>query len=545
MSDANHVSSSPSQLTTPVMGTMNLSSQPHLVSLVLQSKKALQHGEFLCTKAHSASNASAQASVDVLALDAKVRWIVEAVVEQLQLAANVAKTIEEKRAQLLRQVNEWDTERTRHGDALDDILESLGAQVVPPDFHQQSSDSSLFGSQHSADLEEELTKSKSHDSVSPGTSPNGQKYGPDSSTLRNHRASTSPVSPSATIRRNGSLRKNDNLAQSQAQLKGKIKHVNGSTEGRHRKKEDRKHWKTLRDFVDDQAIENVLETVENDRSALDYVLGKTDDYPEILGRTIQAIRAQLPFPDVSNAESLKRIQDIIVEQENIAHSMAELLESLAGHYDGMESALKDIENGETFTEEELQIMNRDTEELHAIMNEMQQSAETIESYQGKLVARKEVLEKDLEHLSSVLDDLDELGDIMAEMLQTQETVEVQVSEELRHLYDHLDALQNTFHTPYVKYRTAFTKLLLEMERRRKYKESAESIVREENHVRERFNVEYGDSLPLDLCLYVANSPTRWEIVPCEGSAPEIIPSIDSDLIAHARERMGQLGAENL
>jgi len=61
------------------------SDQPHLVSLVLQSKKALQHGEYLCTRAHAASNASAQAAVDVLALDAKVRWVVEAVVEQLKV----------------------------------------------------------------------------------------------------------------------------------------------------------------------------------------------------------------------------------------------------------------------------------------------------------------------------------------------------------------------------------------------------------------------------------------------------------------------------
>ena len=35
------------------------------------------------------------------------------------------------------------------------------------------------------------------------------------------------------------------------------------------KKDDRKRWKTLRDFVDDQAIEDALEMVESDRSALD------------------------------------------------------------------------------------------------------------------------------------------------------------------------------------------------------------------------------------------------------------------------------------
>jgi autophagy-related protein 17 len=34
-------------------------------------------------------------------------------------------------------------------------------------------------------------------------------------------------------------------------------------------REDRKRWKTLRDFVDERAIEDVLETVESDRSALD------------------------------------------------------------------------------------------------------------------------------------------------------------------------------------------------------------------------------------------------------------------------------------
>ena len=68
-----------------LMPNPSISTQPHLVSLVLQSKKALQIGEHLCTRAHIASNASAQAAVDVLALDAKVRWVVEAVGEQLKV----------------------------------------------------------------------------------------------------------------------------------------------------------------------------------------------------------------------------------------------------------------------------------------------------------------------------------------------------------------------------------------------------------------------------------------------------------------------------
>jgi hypothetical protein len=60
--------------------------QPHLVSLVLQSKKALQHGEQLCSRANSLSSASAQSALDVLALDAKVKWITDAVLEQLKVS---------------------------------------------------------------------------------------------------------------------------------------------------------------------------------------------------------------------------------------------------------------------------------------------------------------------------------------------------------------------------------------------------------------------------------------------------------------------------
>ena len=59
--------------------------EPHLVSLVLQSKKALQQGEQLCANARTVSMESAQTAVDVLALDAKVRWMTDAVLEQLKV----------------------------------------------------------------------------------------------------------------------------------------------------------------------------------------------------------------------------------------------------------------------------------------------------------------------------------------------------------------------------------------------------------------------------------------------------------------------------
>lgn len=104
----------------------------------------------------------------------------------------------------------------------------LGAKLVPPEFHQTSADSSLFGSQHS-DQEDQPELEPSHDQSNSKILP--------------------PPSPSATVRNHSG--------------------VIGRTVPKNTRDQDRKLWKNLRDFVDDQAIEDILETIEGNRTALD------------------------------------------------------------------------------------------------------------------------------------------------------------------------------------------------------------------------------------------------------------------------------------
>ena len=113
------------------------------------------------------------------------------------------------RAVLHERYQQWDTLRTERTNALELTLESLGSQLVPNDFHSTSDDSSIFGS-------------------------------PKSETNEDPAASTADRSPTATLR---------------AQLS------NVTT--------DKSRWKTLRDFIDERAIEEVLETVEVERATLD------------------------------------------------------------------------------------------------------------------------------------------------------------------------------------------------------------------------------------------------------------------------------------
>ena len=146
-----------------------------------------------------------------------------------QLAAAVAKCIEQKRAQLydqakvclpcvfhftfmfpyVKRYQQWDTLRTERTNALESTLESLGSQLVPNDFHSTSDDSSIFGSPKSETDEDPIISAADH-------------------------------SPTATLR---------------GQLTDKAT--------------DKSRWKTLRDFIDERAIEEVLETVEIERAALD------------------------------------------------------------------------------------------------------------------------------------------------------------------------------------------------------------------------------------------------------------------------------------
>ena len=113
---------------------------------------------------------------------------------------------------------------------------------------------------------------------------------------------------------------------------------------------DRKKWKTLRDFVDERAIEDVLERIEQDRADLDTILNQTDAFPENLTSTITTIRASLPSTDAS-ADAMRALES----QAEVSTHMAGLLENLASHYDAMAAALRESENGEgVFGAEDLQ-----------------------------------------------------------------------------------------------------------------------------------------------------------------------------------------------
>lgn len=135
---------------------------------------------------------------------------------------------------------------------------------------------------------------------------------------------------------------------------------------------DKRRWKTLRDFVDERAIEDLLDTIERDRQELDVgcsisysaarlnsipagdqdILRETSDYPESLATAIDKIKNMVPAEVV-----LPSFDTIFASQEETSTRMAEHLESLAHHYDNMSNAMHDYEAGEEFHDEDMEGMN--------------------------------------------------------------------------------------------------------------------------------------------------------------------------------------------
>lgn len=56
-----------------------------LVTLVVQSKKALQQAEAVCSGTNNVAKQSTSLIVDILATEAKVKWLSDGVAEQLQV----------------------------------------------------------------------------------------------------------------------------------------------------------------------------------------------------------------------------------------------------------------------------------------------------------------------------------------------------------------------------------------------------------------------------------------------------------------------------
>ncbi|KAG8988637.1 autophagy protein 17 [Tulasnella sp. 427] len=565
-----------------------------LVTLVVQSKKALQQAESVCSGTNSVAKHSATLIVDILATEAKIKWLSDGVTEQLQAARKVAEAIHNQRATLQTGASQWDQQRNQRALALDSILESLAQQLVPPSLHEMAEASSLFGEQHS-------------NSPAAGTT-----NGADGK--RNERpAPTGVAGDTGFLRTFEEIRR---FQDSQHVLK------------------DQSKWRTLRDFVDERGIDEAADAMDADRNTLDSLLRTTAAFPDSLIKTIAEIHSTLPTTfsasiastiggklspspssppaapslttamqrtNSSNTASVgspslisETIRTLLAQQDALTTEMAHNLESLAAHYEQMSQALRDhnaslstegdsaspqhvVGSAETYrphfavpgreglsppkdlqihgvavpartraprtlTDEDMQVFIRDSEELPAILADIEGAATQVNDIQERLRDMARHAHSSLDKFDSILDRLDKLADDMSEKLQMQQqTQSYELSDTLNAHLGSFDMLAQT----YVDYQMAYRRLLLEMDRRRRSREAMEELVHEmldkleqmrEDEIvhRENFILEHGQVLPDDLCPFVQDLPVRWAV---DVIGEETLPDIQESVLVDARQHL--------
>ncbi|KZT39976.1 hypothetical protein SISSUDRAFT_984005 [Sistotremastrum suecicum HHB10207 ss-3] len=463
-----------------------------MVSLVSQSKKALQRGQQLCSVTSDLSQQSSQIALDVLNLDSRVRWITEGVIEQLKLAANIAKGLEAHQNQLALQRAEWETSRTEQSNALDMILDGLSEEHIPPEFYQPALEGAhaIFGfindKGEPEPVEEEPDEDDHHWS---------------------HRS------------------------------------LNGLQNGVLSKKKQRRKWKTLRDFIDEKGIEETYESIEETCSSMDDILATSAEYSTALLQQITSVKGSLP----SLSDPIV-VAPILGDQDGMVHEMAAHLEALATHYSQVESALTTDDDGEELSEEDIEVLISDTQKLPSVVEEMEGCVSTVRALHERLKHLKTTLLELLANQEAVLGTLEELGDNMTAMLDEQAQLEGSLEPLKEELEMHLETL-STLRTTYQDYQSSYHHLILELERRRTWsREIAAEVERmreilmnyltEEIRQRDIFTSLHGNSLPHDLCLSIGNLPTQYDVIATLQEAgstrlqvePEDIPPIPEDIV---------------
>lgn len=466
------------------MATSNETTSRGLLDLVLRSRKALDQTKTLCSRADVLSKDSTELALDLVAVDAKTRWATEIILEQLKLIGSVAKSLTAQRSKLQQDAELWDVKRKERTFSLDSLLDDLGSQLVPPSFYETASGSSIFGSQTSE-----------KDAFAPV-----------------------PDDPSG--------------------VEGTAQTKDGATAAAREGNKTRTKWKTLRFFVDERAMEEAMERMDEDRNSLEDLLESTSSQTQSMNEKMQAIKNLLPATR-SNIPS--SVQEWLKMQEADLNRMAELLEDVTHHFDQMEGALRDSDAGEVLEDEDMEVLEGDTGELPSIIGETEQSLVKIKDISQRLQQAREECDALLGRQKSALSMLEELGIEMTDLVEQQQLVEVEATTIHSTLQGHLLSLSELYDT-FLKYRAAYGHLVLEMDRRRMYRDAVETIIngmneqlhamrQEEISHREQFFKAEGAYLPEDLCPYVGDMPVMLEVA---TSSDEVAVAIDPEYVAEVQ-----------
>ncbi|KAI9296975.1 hypothetical protein K502DRAFT_323493 [Neoconidiobolus thromboides FSU 785] len=289
--------------------------------------------------------------------------------------------------------------------------------------------------------------------------------------------------------------------------------------------------KNLFDYIDDNAPKELEHNLNLEINQLksyqqqleELLLGLKQGYQQ-LNITLYEEHASISLTE----SAIKYAQDKSAFQGKQASIMAQALLTISNHYDSVTDCIRGVETDniqyQPMDETKLFILERDTEELSSLKEELESSLQVIESVHEDAIVRQQLYHVVYQEKVQFFKQLNMYNGPISELCQLLRRINDEMENKPR-IEGYLEDLWS-LGTSYEDFIEAYSNVLLELERRQKIEEQHSlmisqfnqklaSMYDDEKRQRENFLYKFADYLPGELSLSLNILPIAYNIVELE------------------------------
>ncbi|KAJ1984341.1 hypothetical protein H4R34_000716 [Dimargaris verticillata] len=287
--------------------------------------------------------------------------------------------------------------------------------------------------------------------------------------------------------------------------------------------------RTLYDLIDDQGVDKIRHDAHNLVERIQRVAGEIDRAQQAL-RQFSTGDSEMASDVSLDRHQLTHIQSQRDKQVDECQRMHNELAALANHCHQLESVSRDPG---LLTEENLLVLERDTQELSAVVSELQEGLQFVRAIHEEVNIRAQQYDAIHHDLKTLLRQLNRAMPTVQQLFRDL----AQIKWDCTNLFPDTDLLLSEcagLHAWYTEFSRSYDHLLVELDRRRRMQAQHMKMAQEfashlamlhdtETRERDAFTQTFGQYLPIDLCTPLMVPPAQYTLTTVQdpGSLPQV------------------------
>ncbi|ORX86161.1 hypothetical protein K493DRAFT_341673 [Basidiobolus meristosporus CBS 931.73] len=302
---------------------------------------------------------------------------------------------------------------------------------------------------------------------------------------------------------------------------------------------------TLYDYIDEQSVASLKKNTQLELAYLKDLLRDSLNDCKKLNNWLEDFNSlnnsSITFEESGFTYSIETRQ----RQEDETNRMADVLLSLARHYDQVSSVLKVCQSqSEDEFNIDISVLEKDTDEIPSVLEDLEESLQMIEAISEDVKIRNQLYASVQNELVNLLTKIDECSSEISKIVENIKSTKLEFSRRRSSLEGFSDELYNLV-AWYHEFSSSYHHLVIEIDRRHRvekyhqeiaedYSKALQELHLAEERERHLFFEQYGPYLPMDLCPSIAELPVLYEIRP---DALSNLPDISAKSVKEAITRL--------